>query len=189
MTMYQMSAPAENQVLIPLLERTMKMKVTILLALMASPLAVMADSPDASFYKKAAEGGMFEVDAGKMAQDKGSSQGVKDFGAMMVKDHSAANDKLKSIAASKSVELPGSSSVGQMATKGKLDVLSGETFDKSYIRSQLKAHRETIALFRKESTTGQDSDAKAFAKATLPTLRAHMKEITSLATTAGVSTK
>ncbi len=147
----------------------MKLKVTVLLALMASPLAVLAGLlPDASFYKKAAEGGMFEVDAGKMAQDKGASQGVKDFGAMMVKDHSAANDKLKSIAAAKSVDLPSSSSVGQMATKAKLDVLSGDTFDKSYIKSQLKAHRETIALFRKESTTGQDSTPRRSPKPPCP---------------------
>ena len=76
-----------------------------------------------------------------------------------------------------------------MATKTKLEVLSGETFDKSYIKSQLKAHREAVGLFRKESTTGQDADAKAFAKETLPTLRAHLKQITQIATNEGVSTK
>jgi putative membrane protein len=167
----------------------MIMKAMILIAMIGTPLAALADSPDASFYKKAAEGGMFEVDAGKLAQDKGESQGVKDFGAMMVKDHSAGNDKLKSIAASKGVDLPSSSSIGQMATKAKLDVLSGATFDKSYIKSQVKAHRETIGLFRKEAASGQDADAKAFAAATLPTLREHMKAINKLAAAAGVSTK
>ena len=167
----------------------MKIKGLVLFALVAAPLTALADSPDASFYKKAAEGGMFEVNAGTLAQDKGSSQGVKDFAAMMVKDHSAANDKLKGIASSKGVELPSHSSVGQMATKAKLDVLSGETFDKSYIKSQVKAHRETIGLFRKEAASGQDPDAKAFATATLPTLRGHMKAIKTLAADAGISTK
>jgi putative membrane protein len=167
----------------------MKIKGLVLFAIVAAPLSVLADSPDASFYKKAAEGGMFEVDAGTLAQNKGGSQGVKDFAAMMVKDHSAANDKLKSIASSKSVDLPSHSSVGQMATKAKLDVLSGDTFDKSYIKSQVKAHRETIGLFRKEAASGQDSDAKAFAAATLPTLRGHMKAIKALAAEAGISTK
>ncbi|MGL1585774.1 DUF4142 domain-containing protein, partial [Vibrio parahaemolyticus] len=50
------------------------------------------------------------MDAGTLAQNKGSSQAVKDFGAMMVKDHSAANDKLKSIAAGENVTLPTSAS-------------------------------------------------------------------------------
>ncbi len=163
------------------------MKNMIALLMLAAPLSVFAASnPDASFFKHAAEGGIFEVEAGKLAQDKGNSQKVKDFGAMMVTDHSAANDKLKSLAASKDVSLPSSSSVGQMATKGKLEVLSGDTFDKSYIKSQVKAHQQTIALFKKESATGQDPEAKAFAKATLPTLRSHLKAINAIAADAGV---
>jgi putative membrane protein len=166
------------------------MKRMFVLLMLASPLVAFADSnPDASFFKHAAEGGISEVEAGSLAQDKGNSQQVKDFGAMMVKDHSAANDKLKALAASKDVTLPTSSSVGQMASKAKLDVLSGDTFDKSYIKGQIKAHRQTIALFRKEVSTGQDADTKAFAAATLPTLRSHLKAITAIATQAGVSTK
>jgi putative membrane protein len=153
------------------------------------PLAAFAAdaNPDASFFKRAAEGGIFEVDAGNLAQQKSTNQQVKDFGAMMVKDHSAANQKLQSIAASKSITLPTSASVGQMATKGKLDVLSGDTFDKSYIKSQLKAHQQTIALFKKEIASGQDTDAKAFATDTLPTLRAHLKAIKAIAAANGVT--
>jgi putative membrane protein len=165
------------------------MKGMILFLALAAPLAALADSPDAMFYKTAAEAGISEVNLGTLAQDKGNAQQVKDFGAMMVKDHSAANDKLKSLAATKDITLPGSTSVGATATKAKLDVLSGDTFDKSYIKSQLRAHRGAVALFKKESTMGQDPDAKAFAAATLPTLRGHLKQITSIAATAGVSTK
>jgi putative membrane protein len=155
------------------------------------PLAAFAASghPDASFYKHAAEGGMAEVELGKLAQEKSTNASVKDFAAMMVTDHSTANDKLKSIADSKSISLPTSPSVGQMATKAKLEVLSGETFDKSYIKAMVKGHEETLAAFRKEAMSGQDSDAKAFAVATVPTIRAHLKKIKSIATEAGVSTK
>jgi putative membrane protein len=166
------------------------MKGTFFALMLTLPMAAMAASnPDASFYKNAAEGGISEVDAGHLAQDKGNSQKVKDFGAMMVKDHSAANEKLQALASSKNVTLPTSASVGQMATKAKLDVLSGDTFDKSYVKGQISAHRDTIALFRKEMSSGQDADAKAFATATLPTLRAHLKAITAIATDMGIKTK
>jgi putative membrane protein len=166
------------------------MKSVFLVLMMSLPLAAMAASdPDASFYKKAAEGGIAEVEAGQLAQDKGSSQSVKDFGAMMVKDHTAANDKLKALAVSKGITLPTSSSVGQMASKAKLEVLSGDTFDKSYISGQITAHRQTIALFKQEINNGQDADAKAFASETLPTLRSHLKAITAIATAAGISTQ
>ena len=165
------------------------MKSALVMLMLASPVIAFADSPDSSFYKNAAEGGISEVDAGNLASQKGTNQEVKDFGAMMVKDHGAANDKLKSIADSKNITLPTTASVGQMATKAKLDVLSGDTFDHSYIKSQIKAHRSTIALFRKEIANGQDADAKAFAVATLPTLKSHMKAIVKIASDEGVSTK
>jgi putative membrane protein len=166
------------------------MKGTFFALMVSLPMiALAASNPDASFYKNAAEGGIAEVNAGRLAQDKGNSQQVKDFGAMMVKDHSAANEKLQALASSKSITLPTSPSVGQMASKAKLDVLSGDTFDKSYVKGQISAHRQTVALFRKEISAGQDADAKAFAAATLPTVRAHLKAITAIAADMGIKTK
>ena len=168
----------------------MKGTFLVLVLMFALPIASLAAAkPDASFYKNAAEGGIAEVAAGHLAQDKGNTQPVKDFGAMMVKDHSVANDKLQSLAASKNITLPSRSSVAQMATKAKLDVLSGDTFDKAYVKGQVSAHRQTIALFHKEISSGQDADAKAFAAATLPTVRSHLKAITAIATEMGIQVK
>jgi putative membrane protein len=144
-------------------------------------------SPDSAFYKDAAEGGLSEVELGNLAQRKSNNESVRDFGAMMVKDHTAANAKLKDVAALKNISLPTSASMGQMTTKAKLEILSGDTFDKSYIKGMVKDHEEDIAMFKKEAVSGQDPDAKAYAVATLPTLRAHLRKIKSIATTAGVS--
>jgi putative membrane protein len=151
--------------------------------------AMAADSPDAAFYKKAAEGGMAEVELGQLAQDKSSNASVKEFGAMMVADHSAANDKLKAVAAKKSVKLPTSPSVGQKASKTKLEVLSGNAFDKSYIKGMVEDHEEDIKEFQTEAASGQDPDAKAYAVATLPTLQTHLKKIQAIAAAQGVDTK
>jgi putative membrane protein len=164
--------------------------VIVVLALALPGIVWSASSdPDAAFYKHAAEGGMAEVQLGELAQQKSPSASVKDFGAMMVKDHSAANDKLKAIAASNNVSLPTSPGVSQMATKVKLEALSGDTFDKSYVSGMIKDHEHTIALFEREAASGQDPDAKAFAAATLPTLRMHLQKIQSIAADSGVSAK
>ncbi len=164
-------------------------KLFVMLALASplagAPLAFGASDPDATFYKQAAEAGIFEVDAGNQAQQKASNQQVKDFGAMMVKDHTAANDQLKSLAASKNISLPTTASVSEMTKKGELDVLSGDTYDKSYIKGQIKAHHQAIALFKKEAASGQDPDAKAFAQSTLPTLQKHLKAARDIATQNG----
>jgi putative membrane protein len=165
----------------------MKQTVLGLLLIVIAPLSALgASTPDSDFYKHAAEGGMAEVELGTLAQSKSTNASVKNFGSMMVSDHSAANEKLKALAASKNIDLPTSPSIGQKATKAKLEVLSGETFDKSYIRGMVKDHEEDIAMFQKEAASGQDPDAKAFAKATLPTLRAHLKKIQSIASAAGI---
>jgi putative membrane protein len=153
------------------------------------PLAAWGadSSPDASFYKKAAEAGISEVDAGNLALQKSSDPKIKDFASMMVKDHTAANDKLKTVADGKGITLPTSASVGQMATEAKLKVLTGDTFDKSYLKAQVKAHQQTVALLKKEIATGQDADAKAFAQSVLPTVRSHLKAVNALAASAGVA--
>jgi putative membrane protein len=162
--------------------------IAIALACSASA-AIAADNPDVKFFKKAAEGGIAEVELGKLAQEKSSNASVKEFGAMMVTDHSAANDKLKAIADKKSIKLPTSPSAGQMATKTKLEVLSGGTFDKSYIKGMVEDHEEDIKEFQTEAASGQDPEAKAYATATLPTLQKHLKNIQAIAAAQGVDVK
>jgi len=158
------------------------------LLLLVPALACAASNPDARFYEHAAAGGLAEVELGNLAQKKSQNPAVQEFGAMMVKDHSQANDKLKSLAQSKGVSLPSSPSMSQGATKAELEMLSGQGFDKSYIKGMIKDHKEDIAEFNKEATSGQDPDAKAFAAATLPTLKEHLQKIESIAGGAGAST-
>src|SRR5205807_92955 len=64
------------------------------------------DKDSKEFVLKAAGGGMMEVEAGKIAQQKAKNQRVKDFGSMMVTDHTKANDELKGIASSKNITIP-----------------------------------------------------------------------------------
>jgi putative membrane protein len=157
--------------------------------LMSAPILAMATDGnlDESFFKNAAEAGMAEVKAGQLAQDKGSSAAVKDFGAMMVKDHSAANTKLESIAAAQNIKLPMSASTMQKAAYKELQMHSGESFDKAYIKSQIKGHEDAVALFQKEISTGKNQQAKDFAAATLPTIQEHLSKIKQIAQSSGVS--
>jgi putative membrane protein len=126
------------------------------------------------------------VELGKLAREKSASQSVKDFAAMMVADHSAANEQLKGIAATKDIKLPESPSIAQKTTKTKLELLSGARFDKSYIKGMIKDHEQEIKEFQKEAATGRDPEAKAFARSTLPTLQTHLNKIQSIAQSAGL---
>jgi putative membrane protein len=164
------------------------MKKWLALLIVGLPVvAFAAPNPDESFFKDAAQAGMAEVAAGRTAQEKGTSQAVKDFGAMMVKDHSAANAKLKKIAVTKGVKLPASPSMMQKAMNEKTDLRSGDAFDKDYIQHQIKAHKDTIDLLQNEIDSGKDPDGKAFATEMLPKIKAHLGKITKIAADAGVS--
>ena len=63
-------------------------------------------SADNSWVMKVANGGLAEVELGRLAQTQGSSEEVKAFGKRMVDDHSKANDELSQIASRKGITLP-----------------------------------------------------------------------------------
>ena len=94
-------------------------------------IAVNAD--DSKFATAAANGGMAEVALGKLAQEKGASQQVKDFGAMMVTDHSKANNELMAIAKAKNITLPATVDAEHQKKMDDLQKLSGKDFDKAYV--------------------------------------------------------
>jgi putative membrane protein len=132
-------------------------------------------SMDSQFAMKAAQAGLAEVKTGKLAQEKGSSQVVKDFGAQMVKDHTDAGNELKGIASGKGLGLPGGPNGNQEATYNRLAKMSGAEFDRAYAAAMVQDHISAVADFRKESQTGKDPDLKAFAAKTLPTLEHHLQ--------------
>ena len=130
---------------------------------------------DKAFVEKAAVGGLAEVSMGKMAQEKGSSDQVKQFGARMVEDHSKANDDLKQVASSKGITLPTDLDAKHKAKIDKMQKLSGAQFDRAYMDDMVADHKEDVAEFKKQASSGKDSDVKAFAAKTLPTLEDHLK--------------
>ena len=136
---------------------------------------VSVPAADKAFAMKAAVGGMAEVELGKLAQQKGASDQVKQFGSRMVDDHSKANDELKQVASSKGIALPSELDAKHKAKLTKMQKLSGAQFDRAYMDDMVADHKQDVADFKKESTSGKDSDLKSFAGKTLPTLEDHLK--------------
>ncbi|GAB3915105.1 DUF4142 domain-containing protein [Larkinella knui] len=135
---------------------------------------------DSEFAVKAASGGMMEVELGKLAQQKAQNQKVKDFGAMMVTDHSKANEEFKTIAASKNMTIPATLSDEHQKHVDDLSKLSGAEFDKEYVKLMVDDHKEDIDLFKDASFNAKDPDIKAFAGKTLPTLQKHHDAIKAI---------
>lgn len=139
----------------------------------AASMAV--DENDSKFVVEAADGGMAEVELGKLAQSKGSNASVKSFGQMMVDDHSKANDELKQLAQSKNITLPATVGQAHQKVMDELNTKSGKDFDKAYMDAMISDHKKDISLFEDASNNLKDPDLKAFAAKTLPTLKMHLE--------------
>ncbi len=135
---------------------------------------------DKKFMIEAAQGGMAEVKLGELAAKNAASADVKAFGNKMAQDHSNANTELKSLAGKKSVTLPTDVNAEQKAMYDKLAKLTGAEFDKEYVKGMVADHEKDVAEFKKQSTGAKDTDVKAFAAKTLPTLQGHLDAIKSI---------
>jgi putative membrane protein len=141
-----------------------------------SPMPASVSKDDATFVVNAANAGMTEVQLGQLAQQKGMAKDVKEYGAMMEKDHTAAGDKLKALAASKNITMPAAISPEMQKNIDDLQQKSGKDFDKAYINMMVDDHKKVISEFEDESKKGSDADIRAFADSTLHTLRHHLQE-------------
>lgn len=130
---------------------------------------------DKMFVEKAAVGGMFEVKSSQVAQQMATDANVKTFAAQMVKDHTKANQELMGLARQKGWQVPAALDQKHQEMLTQLSQKQSGQFDKAYIDIQVKAHDKTVTLFEKASTQCQDSDLRAWATKTLPTLKEHQQ--------------
>jgi len=130
---------------------------------------------DRKFIEKAAQGGLAEVEMGKLAQQKAQSNEVRQFGERMVKDHSAADDKLTQIASGKGMTAPGEMDAASKREYDRLSKLSGAEFDREYMKSMVSDHLKDIREFKSQAKSAKDADLRAFAESTVPTLEEHLK--------------
>ena len=135
---------------------------------------VATDEKSAEFLVRAANSGMAEVELAKIAQAKATLSDVKNFAAMLEKDHSAANSQVKSFASQRNVTLPDSISGDKRDMINDVQKRTGKDFDKEYLDHMIKSHNDGIDLFENTKSNATDVDIKNFADKTLPALRMHL---------------
>ena len=161
------------------------LSLVLLVGLVSIALSQTQKNDSSKFAAEAAQGGMAEVEMGRLAAEKGMDPAVKGFGQRMVDDHSKANDELKSIAAKNNISLPAEMNAVQKAGLNKLSKLSGAAFDKAYMSMMVKDHVKDVGEFEMQAKSGTNSDVKTFASTTLPTLQTHLQLARDTATKVG----
>lgn len=146
---------------------------------LSSSLGTAFAATNSDFVDNAAAGGIAEIETSRLALEKSQSADIKAFANMMITDHGKANDELATIAKKHDIEVPDTTTLVKQAKEKILD-LRDESFDAAYANNQVKAHEETIALFKKEAETVTDDkkpgavELKGFAQKMLPGLEKHL---------------
>ena len=155
-------------------------------AIMLVPNSIAADktsmvnSTDETFIKQAAADGKGEVKVAGLAVKKADSAAVRAFAEMIVKDHTAANEELTKLAASKGVELSAVIAPSNASTFQKLEKYSGADFDKEFLATMVSDHKKCVSSFETEAKDAKDGDLKAWAEKMLPALKTHLEKANEL---------
>ncbi|MDX3928251.1 MAG: DUF4142 domain-containing protein [Shinella sp.] len=139
------------------------------------PAPHQTNNSDRLFARLIAAGGMAEVDFGRLAADRAEAGAAKDFARLMVEDHTAANDKLKSLAEAAKIPLPDKLDPDHVRMRENLEPLNGRTFDIAYIEGQIVDHIKTVQLLEWEINSGEDAELQRFAAETLPSVLHHLE--------------
>lgn len=131
---------------------------------------------DKKFADAAAIGGLMEVMMGNLAATNAENSVVKSLGAMMVTDHTKANDELKKWASGTGYTLPTNLDTEKQKMYDDLKAKKGKDFDKKYTDLMVSDHKEDVEAFKKEASEGTEASLKSFAAKTLPTLEHHLHE-------------
>jgi len=120
---------------------------------------------DKTFVKEAAIGGMAEVELSKIAQKSDNAE-VKRFADRMVRDHSAANQELTTIATGLAIDMPKALDQEHEQMRQKLTTLHGKAFDEQYMQGMVEDHNKAVNLFQQEERSGSSAHLKQFAQKT-----------------------
>jgi putative membrane protein len=133
-----------------------------------------ASTQDAHFVMQASAGGMAEIMMGQLAMQRGQTQSERAYGQMLVTDHTKADDQLSPIAQTLMLKAaPGPNAMQQAMYQQLQNAPSGQ-FDSMFNHAMIRAHEHTIALFKREASSGQSPQLKQFAAMTLPVLYHHL---------------
>jgi putative membrane protein len=148
------------------------------LAITSTDAAPRSKSGDQHFMTEAIQGDLSEVKMGKLAQEKGQGDNVKQFGKMLEQDHSEHLQQAQQIADKNGLKAPTEPNAKQQRMYQKLNGLSGSQFDKAFAQDMVHDHEEDISKYRKEASS--DSGLADFAKQTVPVLEKHLEAAKAL---------
>jgi putative membrane protein len=149
---------------------------------LAQKKAAGAATTDQQFVNFAAQTDMVEANLGQLAQDNASAQPVKDYGQMLVTDHTADYKKLQNIASQANITLP--TAIDAEHNKAMItpfQKVKGKAFDTKYIHEMVAGHTKALEVYKKEASDATDPTIKSYAQDAIPVLQKHLDDAKAIA--------
>jgi predicted outer membrane protein len=146
----------------------------------------------AAYILAAYEDGLAEIALGQLAAQKATNAEVKAFATMMVNEHTALNNTIKTLATAKGITLPADSAAAALPVEHRivqnsLSQLSGNDFDKAYMSHNVIVHLADVNATTVQSQSGTDAEVRALATESLPRLTMHFDNAKQLYQTLSAS--
>jgi len=136
---------------------------------------------DQQFIDMAAQTDMVEANLGKLAQIASSSDQVKQYGEMLVTDHTADYQELKSMAQQANLNVPGAIDAEHYRKMiAPLEHLKGAAFDRKFAQEMVAGHTQAVETYKKEAADAQNPVVKSYAASAEPVLEKHLSNAKSL---------
>jgi putative membrane protein len=146
----------------------------------ANPAATIPTPADETaapdFVAKAAASDMYEIQAARMAQERAKAPAVKQFAAMMVKDHTQSTNDLKAAidSSGQALQTPAALPQDKQDLIDKLNKAAPADFDKTYMDQQVDAHQDTLNVLQRYAQDGDVQQLKDFAAKVAPVVQQHL---------------
>jgi len=140
---------------------------------------------DSLFITQAAVLNTAEVQAGQLADSTSDTSTIQNFATMLINDHQAAQNDLKSLGTRLNINVADSTNGYNKMRIDSLRSLSGRAFDSAFIMNQITDHTKAISDYQAESTSGNQTSVVNYANQYLPTLQKHLNTADSIATAMG----
>jgi putative membrane protein len=153
----------------------------VTLAAMQQPLAAQGaalDDPTIVAIFDAAN--TADIETGKLAAERGASNAVRQFGAMLARDHRAVRqqgrDLAKKLGVTPTPPPDQTSARGHAAALKKLSKLSGSDFDRAFLQHEETFHRDVIGAVKTTLLPAiKNQELRELVVKVAPAFQAHME--------------
>lgn len=130
------------------------------------------------FVKESANFNLYEIQMGKLAQEKAQNKEVKEFAKKMVNHHQNQMQELKKVA--NNYQVPQNLEEDKKSDINDLKEKTGADFDNRFMDMVIDSHEDAIERLSKATEDIKDSTLVKYTASTIPVAKSHLEKAREL---------